>query len=153
MRQLGTHLLVDLCGCDSALLDSVDAVCEALMTAAEKAHVTVLDKSFHKFSPQGVTGVVVLAESHISVHTWPEEQFAAVDVFTCGDEAMPQLAVSHMIQAFTPEKYRVNEIRRGVPEASGKGATSPEWKDHVSTDPRPRCRLRAADGDPHSLFR
>lgn len=116
LRQLGTHLLVELVGCRFETLDDLPGVRRALITAAQRARATVLDDSFHRFSPQGLSGVVVLAESHISIHTWPEQGYAAVDVFTCGDQAMPQRAVDHLVAALAPARAEVSRVDRGIPE-------------------------------------
>ena len=116
LHQLGTHLIVELTGCDFSYLDDLDRIRDLLVTSAKKAKATVLDSSFHKFSPQGVSGVVVLAESHISIHTWPELGYAAVDVFTCGDYAMPHKAVDHLALALGAERTDVQEMKRGMPD-------------------------------------
>ena len=116
MRQIGTHLLVELVGCRFDHLDDLEIVQRAMIAAARKARATVLDASFHRFSPQGVSGVVVLAESHISVHTWPESGYAAVDVFTCGDRTMPHRAAEYLIEALQPSHYDIKEMPRGIPE-------------------------------------
>ncbi len=121
MRRLGTHLLIELGGVEPALLDDPAWIRETMVLAAKKGRATILNTSFHEFSPQGVSGVIVLAESHISVHTWPEEGYAAVDVFTCGDRAMPHLAAAYLVQAFAPRSYKVREIPRGVPEQESSG--------------------------------
>ncbi len=115
MRRLGTHLLLEMAGCSAELLDDTERVSSILLDAAEQARTTVLGSSFHKFCPQGVSGVVVIAESHISIHTWPEFGYAAVDVFTCGDRAMPQLAAAAIIEAFAPIRHDIRVIARGVP--------------------------------------
>lgn len=113
----GRHLIVDLWGAQA--LDDVEGVEAALIRAAEEAGATVLGADFHHFQPNGgVTGVVVLAESHISIHTWPEASFAAVDVFMCGD-AEPQRTVPVLRAAFSPERLSVQELRRGVVRARG----------------------------------
>ncbi len=108
----GRHLIVDLWGATG--LDDVAGVERALVEAAEAAGATVLGSDFHHFQPNGgVTGVVVLAESHISIHTWPEADFAAVDVFMCGD-AQPARTVPVLRRAFKPARLAVEELRRGV---------------------------------------
>ena len=84
---LGRHLVVEMYDCDIKVLDSINLIRQALLEAARAANSTVLGDYFHKFYPQGVTGVVVVAESHLSIHTWPEYGFAAVDIFTCGEHA------------------------------------------------------------------
>ena len=111
MKFAGTHLLVDLWGatnlCDPAHIDA------ALREAAIVAGATILHSHFHHFSPNGgVSGVVVLAESHISIHTWPERDFAAVDLFMCGS-CDPYLSIPVLKQAFAPERVDLDEQRRG----------------------------------------
>lgn len=112
VRFAGSHLLVEIWGAsgldDPALIDS------ALRRGAEAAGATILHGHFHHFSPNGgVSGVLVLAESHISIHTWPERGYAAVDVFMCGC-CDPNDAVPAMRDAFRPERVDLQEIRRGV---------------------------------------
>ncbi len=129
MRQLGTHLLLELAGCSPQFLDSTDKIQHALLDAAIAARATVLGSSFHKFSPQGVSGVVVIAESHLSIHTWPEFGYAAVDVFTCGDRAMPQRAAESLIEIFAPAQHEIRELARGIPgELSDNDADRPSWR-------------------------
>ena len=111
MRFAGTHLLVDLWGAtnlaDPSLIDA------ALRDAAIRAGATILHSHFHHFTPNGgVSGVVVLAESHISIHTWPERNFAAVDIFMCG-ACDPHDAVPVLRNAFNPERVVLDEQRRG----------------------------------------
>jgi len=111
VRFAGTHLLVDLWGAsnlaDPALIDT------ALRLAAVKAGATILHSHFHHFTPNGgVSGVVVLAESHISIHTWPEREFAAIDIFMCG-ACDPHDAIPVLQSAFHPERIDLDEQRRG----------------------------------------
>jgi S-adenosylmethionine decarboxylase len=107
----GTHLLVDLWGatnlCDPELID------RALREAAEAAGATILHSHFHHFSPNGgVSGVLVLAESHISIHTWPERDFAAIDIFMCG-ACDPHLSIPVLKETFKPATVNLDEQRRG----------------------------------------
>lgn len=112
MRFAGTHLIVDLWRASN--LDDIDAVDAALRKAADAAGATLLNIDLHSFSPNGgITGVAVLAESHISIHTWPEHAYAAVDVFMCGD-AQPHKAVEMLKRAFLPGMLTISEHRRGV---------------------------------------
>ncbi len=111
MKFAGMHLLVDLWGArnlsDPALIDT--ALCEA----ARAAGATILHSHFHHFSPNGgVSGVVVLAESHISIHTWPERHFAAIDIFMCGD-CDPHLAIPVLQRTFQAGRVELDEQRRG----------------------------------------
>ncbi len=108
----GVHLILDLW--ESDRLDAPEAIEAALVAAAEAAGATVLSRDFHVFSPNnGVSGVVVLAESHISIHTWPERRFAAVDIFMCG-ACDPMKAIPVLKAAFQPERITLQEIKRGL---------------------------------------
>lgn len=119
MRALGKHLLVELYGCNPELLKKVNAVREILVMAAKACKATVVDVAFHEFKPFGVSGVVVIAESHLSIHTWPEYQYAAVDIFTCGDTIEPELAVRHIADSFDCPHPSVVEVKRGFISGSG----------------------------------
>ena len=111
MRFAGTHLLVDIWG--ASRLDDPEHIDAALREAALAAGATILHSHFHHFTPNGgVSGVVVLAESHISIHTWPERDFAAVDIFMCG-ECDPHRSIPVLRAAFTPSRIAVDEQRRG----------------------------------------
>lgn len=107
----GTHLIIDLWGADR--LDDLDHIRRALMDAVTAAGATLLHIHLHHFTPNGgVSGVAVLAESHISIHTWPERHYAALDVFMCGD-AVPERSVPVLERAFRPNRLRVDTIFRG----------------------------------------
>jgi S-adenosylmethionine decarboxylase len=107
----GTHLLVDLWG--ASQLDDPSHIDRALRHGAVVAGATILHSHFHHFTPNGgVSGVVVLAESHISIHTWPERDFAAIDIFMCG-VCDPHKAIPILQAAFNPERVDVDEQRRG----------------------------------------
>jgi S-adenosylmethionine decarboxylase len=111
MKFAGMHLLVDLWGASN--LDDPTHIDAALREAAIVAGATILHSHFHHFTPNGgVSGVVVLAESHISIHTWPERNFAAVDIFMCG-ACDPHLSIPILRRAFAPERVDLDEQRRG----------------------------------------
>ncbi len=95
----GKHYLIDLRDCDPEIIKSVDPTREIVLRAAKECGATILDDYFHQFEPIGVSGVVLIAESHISVHTWPENGFAAADIFTCG-EMKPHVAIDIMREGF-----------------------------------------------------
>ena len=108
----GTHLLIDLWGATN--LADPELIDRALREAAETAGATILHSHFHHFSPNGgVSGVIVLAESHISIHTWPERDFAAVDIFMCG-ACDPYKTIPLLKATFKPSFLNVNEQRRGL---------------------------------------
>jgi S-adenosylmethionine decarboxylase len=110
-RFAGTHLLVDLW--DASNLADPAHIDAALRDAALTAGATILHSHFHHFTPNGgVSGVVVLAESHISIHTWPERDFAAIDIFMCG-ACDPHDAIPVLRRAFSPGRIDLNEERRG----------------------------------------
>jgi S-adenosylmethionine decarboxylase len=112
VRFAGAHLLVDLWG--AKRLDDPVYIDAALRAAAEAAGATILHGHFHHFSPNGgVSGVLVLAESHISIHTWPERDFAALDIFMCG-ACDPRKSIPVLERAFAPERAEVEERLRGV---------------------------------------
>lgn len=107
----GTHLIIDLIGADG--LDDIRRIEAALHRCVEVAGATLLHIHLHHFTPNaGVSGVAVLAESHISIHTWPERNYAALDVFMCGD-ARPELCIDVLRDAFSPDKLVVGEHLRG----------------------------------------
>ncbi len=114
MNALGRHLLVELNDCNREVLNDLDLLRDAMLTAAIRCGAVVLGDSFHRFSPQGVSGVVVIAESHLSVHTWPEYGYAAVDVFTCGTTVNPQVAAEVLIEKLESRNHSLTEIPRGV---------------------------------------
>ena len=111
-RYAGTHLLLDFWGAKN--LDDLKCVERALVAAAEACGATLLDIMLHHFSPYGgVSGVAVIKESHISIHTWPEFSYAAIDVFTCGT-ADPHDAIPVLRKALEPERIQLSEHRRGM---------------------------------------
>ena len=112
VRFAGTHLLIDIWG--ASRLDEPELIDTTLRAGAIAAGATILHSHFHHFTPNGgVSGVVVLAESHISIHTWPERGFAALDIFMCG-ECNPYQAIALIKSAFTPTDIQVGEQRRGL---------------------------------------
>jgi S-adenosylmethionine decarboxylase len=121
LHALGRHLLVELHGCQPEQLKRVEDVKEILVGAARACGATIVDVAFHEFNPFGVSGVVVIAESHLSVHTWPEHRYAAVDIFTCGDVIKPEEAAAYVASRFRCKNPSIIEIKRGLfPGAAGK---------------------------------
>ncbi|MBD3307947.1 S-adenosylmethionine decarboxylase proenzyme [candidate division KSB3 bacterium] len=113
MEALGTALTVELYNCNPYLLNDVQRVEHLLTEAALAAKATIVETVFHRFSPQGVSGVVVIAESHLAIHTWPEYGYAAIDIFTCGDTIDPWVACHHLKTTFQADHYEAREIQRG----------------------------------------
>ncbi len=114
MRSLGIHRVVDYWGCSFEILDN-EAELRRMFEAGLKASgATVIQIVFHKFSPQGVTGVASIAESHVSIHTWPEHGYAAVDVFSCTESMNIHLLLSHFEKILKPQSKDEQAIERGV---------------------------------------
>ena len=119
LKGLGRHLIVEMWGVDPVLLDDEATLRELLVEAAKKAGGRVMGVLFHKFEPQGVTGVVAIAESHISIHTWPEHGYAAMDIFTCGSHVDPWKAFQLSMERLRPKTVNVFEIKRGIRAGEG----------------------------------
>jgi len=114
MRHIvGKHVLVDMHGCNPDLLKKVDFVGEAMYEAAQKSHATIVGKYFKQFEPWGVSGVIIIAESHISIHTWPEHGIAAIDYFSCSESPKIDLAIEYLTKAFEADKTEIVEMNRG----------------------------------------
>jgi len=112
MKGVGTHLVLELWGCTN--LNSPAVVEEALQGIVEATGVTLLHLRVYPLAPQGVTGLAVVSESHITIHTWPEHGYAAVDVFTCGQERDLGGAIEVVRRYFTPGRIQMMHIVRGI---------------------------------------
>ena len=113
MESLGRHILVEYFNCSSEVLNDVILIENAMVKASEAAGATVINSTFHHFSPFGVSGVVVIEESHLAVHTWPEYKYAALDLFTCGDNVDPWISYDFLKDAFKAESGSSLEMLRG----------------------------------------
>jgi S-adenosylmethionine decarboxylase len=114
VHALGRHMLLELFDCDPDAINSLDIVKTSMVEAAKRAQATIVDVIFHEFNPFGISGVVVIAESHLAIHTWPEYRYAAVDVFSCGETLQPQVAVEHLVEQLGAARTSVVELQRGV---------------------------------------
>ena len=114
MNALGKHLLLELKDCDKEVLNNLEFLKTVLPAAATEAGATVLGESFHQFNPHGVSGVVIIAESHLFIHTWPELGYAAVDIFTCGTTVQPEKAAQSLISKLGARNHSILEIQRGI---------------------------------------
>jgi S-adenosylmethionine decarboxylase proenzyme len=114
VETLARHLLLEFFGCDPRVLNDIERVRSILREAAEAGSARVVAEVFHPFSPHGVTGVVVIEESHLSIHTWPESGYAAVDFYTCGDARLHH-ATLRLAQGLDAERVECLEVRRGMP--------------------------------------
>ena len=114
------HLLLELYRCESEKLNDESFLRCTLNRAAKLAKATVLNLISNKFDPQGVTAIALLAEYHISIHTWPESSYSAVDIFTCGQNMMPEVASQYLIEALKAEEHFLRVIERNPPVAALK---------------------------------
>lgn len=113
MTDLGRHILVEFKDCSPEALNDVILIEKGMVDAATEAGATVINSTFHHFSPFGVSGVVVIQESHLAIHTWPEYRYAAVDLFTCGDDVNPWISFDYLKKVLESESYGALEMRRG----------------------------------------
>ena len=126
MRILGRHLIVEYSGCDRQALNNLAYLEEHMNEAVRKSGATIVRSVFHRYNPQGVSGVVIIAESHISIHSWPEYGYAAVDFFTCGESINPELAAAYIKEKLSAASCDIKDLRRGIP------STVDEVIDHAS---------------------
>ncbi|MEM9136495.1 MAG: adenosylmethionine decarboxylase [Cyanobacteria bacterium P01_F01_bin.42] len=120
----GRHCILELYECPGVLLNDQDFVRETLKQAAEVAQSALLGELSHQFEPQGVTALVMLAESHISIHTWPETGYAAVDVFTCGESTQPEAACRFIAKTLEAGRYELSTLFRDGPEVRPQALVS-----------------------------
>jgi len=113
MRALARHVLAEYYGCDPDILDDPENLTPLLEGAVRAAKATIIKTVLHQFAPQGVSGVVVLAESHLAVHTWPEYGYAAVEIFTCGDTTDPEAGHKYLLEKLEPTSHTVKILDRG----------------------------------------
>jgi len=114
LKNLGKHLIIDLWGIDFRTLDSETFLRKILEKAVKKCKAELLGIQTRKFEPQGVSGIAVIAESHISLHTWPEFGYIAIDIFTCGEKVDPYKALYVFMDDLKPKNSSISEIKRGV---------------------------------------
>lgn len=119
MEALGRHLLAEFTGCDPERLADLAHVTASMLSAAEAAGATIVGSSFHPFQPWGVSGVVIISESHLAIHTWPEHRYAAVDLFTCGGSVDPWKAYEVLKVALAAEHGSAVAMERGLLTAQG----------------------------------
>jgi S-adenosylmethionine decarboxylase len=115
VHPLARHLLAEYYGCDPSLLDDLAVVEELVLGAAAAAGAQVMAVRLHRFSPQGVSGMAILAESHLAVHTWPEHGFASIELYLCGSSADPQRGHEHLVARLRPRHVVLRSVPRGDP--------------------------------------
>lgn len=115
MKKLGRHLIAEYADCSTECLNDAAFLERSMLEAVRKSGATIVNSTFHHYAPQGVSGVVVIAESHMSIHTWPEYGYAAVDFFTCGTTVDPVKAYEYMKNQLASRNGSIQEIERGIP--------------------------------------
>lgn len=118
---LGSHLLVELYGCSPETLEVESIVGAAMREAAVRSEATVVEQSFHEFKPYGVSGAVIIQESHYTIHTWPEHRYAAVDLFYCGGNILVHRAIDVLKERFQPQRIKFLVVRRGLQSEVDRG--------------------------------
>lgn len=126
LQSLGNHLIAELYECNSTILNSPEKVEQALQKAVKISGARMVQSVIHEFSPHGVSGVIVIEESHFSVHTWPEYGYCALDIFTCGTEIDYYAALNYLKNAFQADNMSVSEIKRGLLDLPVKLLHKPE---------------------------
>ena len=135
MKILGRHLIAEYADCAEGKLTDPEFLEKCMLEAVRKSGATIVRSVFHRYAPQGVSGVVVIAESHMSIHTWPEYNYAAVDFFTCGESVDPYEAHGYLKEMLGSTGAVVKELKRGIPS---------ERDEVISHKPLPVAAVRAA---------
>jgi len=119
MQTFGRHFLMELTGCNPDIIGDLERVKQLMLEAAVRANATVVTSAFHRFYPQGVSGVVVIEESHLSLHSWPEYGYVALDIYTCGEDTQPEQACEYLAQEFESQEKATLSVERGLPTPYG----------------------------------
>jgi len=114
LRTLGRHVLIEFYGCPSEIMENNALIEQYMREAADYSGATIVESVFHHFNPYGVSGAVIIEESHLTIHTWPEYGFASVDVYTCGDSVNPWMAADYLAEKLKASKTESFEIPRGM---------------------------------------
>ena len=116
-QYLGRHILAEFFECDSNVLNNPELVEKYMLEAALECGATIVNKCFHLFAPHGVSGVVIISESHLAIHTWPEFGYAAVDLFTCGEQCDPKISYEFLKRKFNSRGAKYTQLNRGLIDA------------------------------------
>ncbi len=129
MERLGRHLIIELFDCDRKIISDLNTVEDLILEAVRISGATIVESFFHLFPPNGVSGIVVVAESHFSIHTWPEYKYSAVDIFTCGDDVDSRKALSLLREGLKARNVSTMELERGPAGPAGISDTDPDSAD------------------------
>lgn len=117
-KNLGSQLLAEFYDCDPTAINDKEVIRSAMLQAAVAANATIVADIFHEFNPHGISGVVVIAESHIAIHSWPEHACASVDIFTCSENLDTKAAVDCLQALFKSQRVEVRSVARGLVETT-----------------------------------
>ncbi|MBN2533364.1 MAG: adenosylmethionine decarboxylase [Spirochaetales bacterium] len=120
MKALGSHLLIELYNCDSGIINNGARMEEIMLESVRISGATAIKPAFHQFNPHGISGVVLIAESHFSIHTWPEYGYCALDIFTCGDEIDSAKSLEYLKQVLGSTSVSIMEVKRGTLDIPGE---------------------------------
>lgn len=152
MSSLGRHILVEYYDCNPDKINDVSHIESSMISAAQKAGATIINSNFHHFSPFGVSGVVVIEESHLAIHTWPEYGYAAVDIFTCGESVDPWVAYDFMKNAFEAKNGSAIEAKRGQVQLLEKKKWTAKHLNEQSTTPQNSRNIWFTERDQNTAF-
>ena len=130
MEGLGWHVVAELNGLDFDMLNDAEYLEDLLLRASKHAGLTVLSTHVHRYEPQGVTVLVIIAESHLMIHTWPEYGYAAIDIFTCKDEKSTWDAYHYIVNELKPSYSQVMMLKRGLIPPVVSGMAKPQYTDY-----------------------
>lgn len=116
LKSLGTHIILDFYGCNPESMMFVPDVQALIKEAARLAHFSVVAEEYHQFEPHGVSGMTIIEESHISLHSWAENRYASIDIFYCGSNDFVEDGIDYLIKSFEPKRIERQDIMRGIPE-------------------------------------
>ena len=136
MKALGKHFIVELYGCDPQLISHHNSVEAVLLRAAKQAKANIIDYYFHEFSPYGVSGFIIISQSHLSIHTWPEHGYCAIDIFTCSETVNERAAIEYIGNSFKAGRVEISELERGVLSRirTKSGPTPPSLDQKINYD-------------------
>jgi S-adenosylmethionine decarboxylase len=134
MDALSRHLILELFDCDPDKINNLEHVKGSLVEAARRVQATIVATVFHEFNPFGISGFVVIAKSHLSIHTWPEYRYAAVDIFSCGDMFQPEVVAKYLVEQFGADRTSIVEMQRGI----FMNAVSPQLTRQVKKEAKQR---------------
>ena len=119
MNTIGYHYVIEASGCNPEIIENPKMLKEIILEAAKIGEMEVRSTYFYKFSPRGVSGMVVVSGSHISIHTWPEKSYAAIDVYTCDIDSKPEKSLQYILERIKAEYAHITEIERGIEDEDG----------------------------------